>query len=109
MGCRPPDCRTLPLVLPDVPNSRLVVLVPEAEPVVGHLRDRWDANAGDGVAAPVTVGHAGTDRSELLVRRGIQSAQSAVGETQRRDLVHLVVTESEAEHVEVLVLPRVAG
>ena len=80
MGCRPTDCRTLPLVLPDVPNSRLVVLVPEAEPVVGHLRDRWDANAGDGVAAHVTVVHAGTDRSELLVRRRIQSAQSAVNQ-----------------------------
>ena len=92
-----------------MPNSGLVVLVPEAEPVVGHLRDRWDANAGYGVDHRHVGGHAGTDRSELLVRRRIQSAQSAVGATQRRDLVHLVVTESEAEHVEVLVLPRVAG
>lgn len=42
-------------MLSEVPTSGLVVLVPEAEPVVGHLRDRWDANAGDGVAAHVTV------------------------------------------------------
>ena len=108
MGSRPPEPYAAARA-PGRAEQRPVVLVPEAEPVVGHLRDRWDANAGYGVAAHVTVVHAGTDRSELLVRRGIQSAQSAVGETQRRDLVHLVVTESEAEHVEVLVLPRVAG
>lgn len=42
-------------MLADVPTSGLVVLVPEAEPVVGPLRDRWDANARYGVAAHVTV------------------------------------------------------
>jgi hypothetical protein len=47
--------RTLPLRLPGAPSSGLVVLVPEAEPVVGHLRDRLDPNAASGVGAHVTV------------------------------------------------------
>lgn len=42
-------------MLPDVPTSGLVVLVPEAERVVGPLRRRWDANAAWGVGAHVTV------------------------------------------------------
>lgn len=47
--------RTLPVVRPVKPNSGLVVLVPEAEPTVGHLRGRLDPNAAVGVAAHVTV------------------------------------------------------
>lgn len=42
-------------MLPDKPNSGLVVLIPEAEPAIGHLRDRLDPNAPYGVAAHVTV------------------------------------------------------
>jgi len=47
--------RTLRVVLPEAPHSGLVVLVPEAEPLVGQLRERLDPNAAVGVAAHVTV------------------------------------------------------
>ena len=42
-------------MLPDTPSSGLVVLVPEAEPVVAQLRRRLDPSAALGVAAHVTV------------------------------------------------------
>ena len=41
--------------MPDRPLSGLVVAVPEAEPVVGALRERLDAHAALGVPAHVTV------------------------------------------------------
>jgi 2'-5' RNA ligase len=41
--------------VPDRPLSGLVVAVPEAEPVVGALRERLDAHAALGVPAHVTV------------------------------------------------------
>jgi hypothetical protein len=41
--------------LPDVAESAILVPVPEAEPVAGHLRARLDRPAGRGVPAHVTV------------------------------------------------------
>jgi len=41
--------------LPGMPESAILVPVPEAEPVVGRLRARLDRSAGRGIPAHVTV------------------------------------------------------
>jgi 2'-5' RNA ligase len=48
-----------------MPVSALVVFVPEAEPVVGRLRNRFDPSADQGVAAHITILVPFADPAEL--------------------------------------------
>jgi 2'-5' RNA ligase len=45
----------LPAVAADVATSLLAVMVPEADPVIGHLREQYDPAAARGLGAHVTI------------------------------------------------------
>ena len=52
--------------LPGVPESAILVPVPEAEPVVGRLRARLDRSAGRGIPAHVTSFPEGLAYADLM-------------------------------------------
>jgi 2'-5' RNA ligase len=63
--------------LPGVPESAILVPVPEAEPVVGRLRARLDRSAGRGIPAHVTVLYPFVPPAQLT-RGVIEMAAAAV-------------------------------